>query len=129
MKGLGAFHICILDRSEDAADMTSRWRRMVSYGAVVSPDVIDGVDVLAVVDPTSSVERQVITAALRASSPFLVPADELLSLADRGETIDERTVARLDADFRASYHREEDRAHRAFAAIATAIPALNHFRI
>ena len=121
--------ICILDQSEDAADQSSRWRRMVFYGAVMSPVLVDDVDLLAVVDPAATVERQAIAEVIRVPTPKLVFADELLALADRGENIDQQTVAKLDADFRAKYRRWEARAHRAYASISTAVPALNHFRI
>jgi hypothetical protein len=129
MKGLGAFLICVLDRSEDAADPGSRWRRMVHYGAVISPTMEDDVDLLAVVDPASPVERQAIAEAMTMPTPRIVFADELLVLADRGNLIDEQTVSRLDADFRASYRREEARYRSAFAAISISVPVLNHFRI
>ena len=121
--------ICILDRSEDAADPSSRWRRMASYGAVMSPVLVDDVDLLAVVDPAASVERQAIAEVIRVPSPRIVFADDLLALADRGADIDEHTVARLDADFRESYHRQEARTHGAYATISMSVPALNHFRI
>lgn len=129
MRGLGAFMICILDQSEDAADQSSRWRRMVFYGAVMSPVLVDDVDLLAVVDPAATVERQAIAEVIRVPSPRIVFADDLLALADRGENIDEHMIAKLDADFRATYRRWEARTHRAYASISTSVPALNHFRI
>lgn len=129
MRGLGAFMICILDRSEDAADQSSRWRRMVFYGAVMSPILVDDVDLLAVVDPAAPVERQAIAEVIRVPSPKIVFADDLLALADRGADIDEHTVAKLDADFRAKYRCWEARTHRAYASISKSVPALNHFRI
>ncbi len=129
MRGLGAFMICILDRSEDAADPSSRWRRMASYGAVMSPVLVDDVDLLAVVDPAAMVERQAIAEVIRVPSQKLVFADDLLALADRGENIDQHMIAKLNANFRAKYQRWEARTHRAYASISTSVPALNHFRI
>lgn len=126
---LSAFHICILDTTEDAADLSSRWRRLVTCGAFVSAEPADNPDIIAFIDPAAAGERSAVELALTMKRPRLVLADELLEVAERDEPVDAASIAKMDAKFRRTERRQRARTHKTYAQISTALPILKHFRI